>query len=131
MNPAIYDHTKTEFFTWQGQLMVIHQGTIHTFEESPVSALDILRDDLENNQRAIDGLQLLGITNPVEQLRKYATCRYGSLDEHADFGSTSTTDEMINCEHKYTCKAAGLICKRHKCNIRYGQFARLRQLSKR
>lgn len=112
MNPAIIDKTKTEFFTWKDELKVIYQGSIYDFNHAPLGAIDLLRDDLENNPRALDGLQLLGITDPVEQLRKYASCRYGSLNDKADFGEKTPDEEMFICDKQNTCRAAGLICRR-------------------
>jgi DNA-binding NarL/FixJ family response regulator len=57
-------------------------------------------------------MKLLKIHKPVEQLRMYAACRYGSLNENADFGPASSDDEMISCSQKHTCKGFGLICKK-------------------
>lgn len=115
MNPAMIDSTKTEFFLYKGELRLIHKGKINKFEDAPLSALDLLRTALDNDPKAQQGLILLGITDPVAQLKKYAECRYGSLDDVADFGSKNSDDEMIDCPNKFSCKAYGLICKRKFC----------------
>lgn len=113
MNPALLNKNETEFFTWDGKVMVIHHQMIHTFDEAPLEALTMLRDALDNDKRATDGLALMNITNPVEQLRMYAACRYGSFNDQADFGNwKSTDDELIDCPMKYSCKGFGLVCKK-------------------
>lgn len=112
MNPAMIDPHKTEFFLYKGALRLIHKGKMSRFEDAPLSALDLLQTALDNDPKAQQGLILLGITEPIAQLRKYAECRYGSLDEVADFGSKNTDDEMIDCPNKFSCKAYGLVCKR-------------------
>lgn len=112
MNPAIINSQNTEFFTWENQVKVIHHQTIYDFDEAPLSAIDLLSDALENDTRAQDGLTLMGIHNPVERLRTYASCRYGALNDTPDFGSTSKDDEMINCNCKHTCKGYGLVCRK-------------------
>lgn len=112
MNPALIDSCKTEFFTWQHHVKVIHHQTIYDFDEAPISAIDLLADALENDTRAQDGLTLMGIHNPIERLRTYASCRYGALNSSADFGGKSTDDEMISCPLKHTCKGYGLVCRK-------------------
>lgn len=112
MNSAIVNASATEFFTWNGKVMLIHNQTIHTFDEAPLAALDLLREALENDKRAMDGMSLLNITNPIEQLRTYAACRYGSMGEKADFGEKHQEDSIVNCALKNTCKGYGLICKK-------------------
>jgi len=112
MNPAMINPASTEFFTWNGEVMLIHNQTINRFDEAPLPVLDMLRKALENDKRAMDGMQLMGIHNPIEQLRTYAACRYGSLNDNADFGPQSKDDEMISCDKKHTCKGYGLICKK-------------------
>jgi DNA-binding CsgD family transcriptional regulator len=111
MNPAMIN-TNTEFFTWQGEVMVIHGRTVYNFNDAPLSAIDLLADALENDKRAHDGLTLMGIHEPVERLRKYAACRYGALNDNADFGTSAKDDEMINCQNKHICKGYGLVCRK-------------------
>lgn len=112
MNPAMINKENTEFFTWMGEVKVIHGRTVYDFNDAPLSALDLLADALESDQKAQDGLTLMGIHEPVERLRKYASCRYGDLNDSADFGSGSKDDEMINCQLKHTCKGYGLVCRK-------------------
>lgn|GEM_PF-6549507 len=112
MNPAMIDTKSTEFFTWMGEVKVIHGRTVYDFNDAPLSAIDLLADALENDRKAQDGLTLMGIHEPVERLKRYAACRYGSLNENADFGTCAKDDEMINCKMKYSCKGYGLVCRK-------------------
>jgi len=112
MNPAMINPKSTEFFTWKGEVQVIHNQTIHSFDEAPLPAIDLLAKALENDIKAIDGLTLMGIHKPVERLRKYAACRYGSLNESADFGDNGKDDELISCSHRHQCKGFGLVCRK-------------------
>lgn len=110
MNPAMVNNSNTEFFTWMGKVMVIHRMTVYDFDDAPLSAIDLLSDALENDNKAQDGLTMMGIHNPVERLRKYAACRYGALNDNADFGEGAKDDEMINCPFRHECKGYGLVC---------------------
>ena len=112
MNPALINPKHTEFFTWQDHVKVIHNATVYDFDHAPLTAIDLLAEALENDRRAQDGLTLMGIHNPVERLRQYAKCRYGNLNDSSDFGSKTTDDEMINCQHRHTCKGSGLVCRK-------------------
>lgn len=113
MNPAMINTNLTEFFSHMNDVYVIHKGTTFKFINAPLTAIDILAEALENDQLAQDGLTLMGITKPIDRLKTYAQCRFGALDEFADFGSQkSSSDELINCEKKRACKGCGLVCKK-------------------
>lgn len=112
MNPAMIDTKSTEFFTWMGEVKVIHGRTVYDFNDAPLSAIDLLADALENDRKAQDGLTLMGIHEPVERLKRYAACRYGALNDNADFGEGAKDDEMINCPFRHECKGYGLVCRK-------------------
>lgn len=126
MNPSLIESECTKFFTWKDQVKVIYKQKIYDFEEAPIAAIDLLADALENDTRAQDGLTLIGIHEPVERLRQFAACRYGSLGDHADFGEGKTDDVFINCESKHTCKGYGLLCKK-KFSVS-GEFLSAREI---
>lgn len=112
MNPAMINTKLTEFFSHMNDVYVIHEGTTFKFINAPLAAIEILAEALENDQLAKDGLTLMGITKSIDRLKAYAQCRFGALDEFADFGQKGSSDELINCDKKRTCKGCGLVCKK-------------------
>ena len=110
MNQAIIKGT--EFFLTNDKLMVVHNGSTTDFESAPLEVLDILNADLERNPLAETALDLLGIHDPIERLRKYAECRYGAYDETPDFlnGKPQPNDEVIICQLRSQCPANGKLC---------------------
>jgi DNA-binding CsgD family transcriptional regulator len=114
MNPALIDRSKTEFFRTNGEVFCIYKQQVIAFEDAPILAIDLLADALENDLKAQDGLTLMGITKPIDRLKRYAECRFGALDQVADFSNDkiSDKDELIDCPNRFTCKGCGLVCKR-------------------
>lgn len=109
-NPSLTSNS-IEFFENSDKLYALQNG--QTFcEDLPISILDVLSVDLESNPRAQLGLDKLGITDPIERLKKFAKCRYGSWNLQPDFDKNGkcTDVEVHECNKRTACPGCGLVC---------------------
>jgi DNA-binding CsgD family transcriptional regulator len=109
--PAAFEENKVEIFILNGEVVFLENGRIRPFEELPESTLTLLREDLNNDTRALKGIKILGILDPGEQLRQFAYCRFGDFDKAADLDEEGNTiTEYWNCGRR-PCPADGYLCK--------------------
>ena len=109
--PAAFKKDNIEIFVLNGEEVFCENGQMRPFNELPSDKATQLRQELENDPRAIRGLSMLGITNPIEQLRHYAFCRFGDFDKVADTDEDGeTVTEYWNCGRR-PCAADGFLCK--------------------
>lgn len=110
-SPAAFEKDKIELFVLNGEVVFCENCQLKPFEELPVSEANRLHDELDKDPRAIRGLAILGISDPVDQLRQYVFCRFGDFDKKPDI------DEQGNTIHEYwdcgqrPCPADGILCK--------------------
>ena len=103
--------TGIEFYMEDGEIKFIENGVTREFCELDVALAARLRDEIDNDPRVRKGLLLLGITDPVEQLKQYIFCRFGDFDQKADITPDGTlVPEYWNCGCR-PCPADGLLCK--------------------
>ncbi|TSA24369.1 MAG: helix-turn-helix transcriptional regulator [Bacteroidetes bacterium] len=110
-SPAAFEPDKIELFVLNGEVVFWENGHLRPFEELPSTEAIWLREELDNDPRALRGLAILGITDPLEGLRQYAFCRYGDFDKKPDideFGNTIS--EYWDCGQR-PCPADGILCK--------------------
>ena len=86
--------THVRFFLVQGELIITHNGKSTSFEDAPLEIIDLLSADLERNPKARRSLELMGIHNPVNQLKQYAVCKFTTC----------------NCPQADTCPFKGRLC---------------------
>lgn len=100
-----------EFFLLNGEIQFMQNGVQRLFCELDVIVAASLRDELEKDHKALKGLDILGITDPIEQLKQFIYCRFGEFDNKADI----TVGEVMNYEYwncgNRPCPADGLLCK--------------------
>ena len=109
--PAGLADDRVEFFVMNGEVQFIQGDKIHLFSEITIELATRLRQEIDSDQKIIKGLEILGITDPIEQLKQFAFCRYGELDIMPDIiFDGESTPEYWNCG-KRPCPADGLICK--------------------
>jgi DNA-binding CsgD family transcriptional regulator len=110
-SPAAFEKDKIELFVLNGEVVFWKNGCMRPFEELPSDEVAVLRQDLYHDQKALRGLALLGISDPMEQLRQYAFCRFGDFDKKPDIDEDGITiTEYWNCGQR-PCPADGLLCK--------------------
>lgn len=109
--PAAFQQDRIEIFVLNGEVVFWENGQIRPFNELPAEETTRLRMELDNDARALRGLSLMGISDPVDELRQYAFCRYGDFDKVADISEAKeTTSEYWNCGQR-PCPADGYLCK--------------------
>lgn len=67
---------KVGFFLIEGTLIVEYNGKSSRFERAPLEVMDLISDDFARNPDAEKALIEKGITEPLQQLRQFAICRY-------------------------------------------------------
>jgi DNA-binding CsgD family transcriptional regulator len=102
-----------EFFVMNGEVQYLQDGKIHLFNEITLPVAAILRAQLDNDSKALIGLDAMKITDPYDQLRQYVFCNFGEFDKEADIEENGGMlhKEYWNCGHRETCPGHGLICK--------------------
>lgn len=110
--PAGLVDENIEFMVLNGEVKFTMGGTLHDFDELTIDDLSIIRKELDKDHKAINGMELLGIYDPIEQLKKYVFCRFGALNSKADINhDTDELDtEYWDCGCR-PCLGDGLICK--------------------
>lgn len=100
-----------EFFLMNGEIQFIQDGVHYSFAEMDVAVAAKLREIMDNDPKVINGLQILGITNPIEQIKQFIFCRFGEFDKVADI----TDEGVVNTEYwecgNRPCPADGLLCR--------------------
>lgn len=113
---------KIEFFAHNGEVKMLTNGRVYHFDEIDIEILNRVREELEEDERALHSLESdLKITDPVEQLKQYILCNYSKLDGVADLGADSEK-EYCNCQMRGSCKAEGKLCS--KLHVKNGVLSR-------
>jgi len=86
---TILSPNSIEYFTVNGKVYFLKNMEVHPFDELSIADATALRIDMECNQAATKAIEK-HITDPIEQLRQYAACRYGALNR---------TPDMVNGKH--------------------------------
>ncbi len=120
--PAGLADDKVEFFVMNGEVMFMQGKEIFLFSEITQKIACKLREEIDADPKVAEGLELLGIVDPLKQIEKYAFCRYGDLDLVPDitFGGVSKP-EYWDCGQR-PCPSDGFICKLP--DVRNGKLTR-------
>lgn len=122
-----------EFFHDGTDLVFMENGVKKSFFDLPDPQFHALEARLANRPLACWSLDDLGITDPVERVKKFTTCNHGDFNTIADFiGSRCNDQEYYDCGQRGTCKYEGKLCD--KIVVLYGVLSEseirvLRQLS--
>lgn len=102
---AFFDAPKNELYLGNGTHWYL-------FEEAPVSIFDVFAEDLDNDYLSRKGLELMGITDPIERLKKHIMCKFGGSDLRADIDENGKSHpDSPECPKAKTCPAFSLCCK--------------------
>jgi DNA-binding CsgD family transcriptional regulator len=100
-----------EFFFMNGEIQFMENGSMRLFMELDVNLAARIRESMENDPKAMKGLEIMGIEDPVEQLKQYVYCNFGEFNKIADISSDGDIHpEYWDCGNR-PCPADGLLCK--------------------
>lgn len=100
-----------EFFQHQGELMVLHNGKMQSFDRLPARIKYFLQDLLDNNPKANLALDCMDILAPFERLKQFVMCRFSSFDSVADITEGGHMHpEFTMCEKRGRCPFEGTLC---------------------
>jgi DNA-binding CsgD family transcriptional regulator len=100
-----------EFFLYQGNLMVMHNGKIKSFDTMPAKLKYYLVDILANDPDANLCLDCMNIHDTLERLRQFVLCRFSSFDLVADITEGGhMSPEFTLCEKRGRCHYEGTLC---------------------
>lgn len=117
---TIHSPNAIEYYTVNGEVFFLKDRTAHPFDDLLCADADALRRDLERHPEALQAIERL-ISDPIEQLRQYAACRYGRLNETPDFVNGRSNDletPRPGCE--LTCRFDCKLC--HNLTAQYGNL---------
>lgn len=108
---GMMDHD-VEFFLHKGDLMILHDSKIVSFDRIPPAVRFYLEEILDQDPDAIYCLDLMEITDPIERLRQFAICRFSSFDLVADVTEGGHSHpEFTICEKRGRCPYEGTLCR--------------------
>jgi len=114
----------TEFFKLNGELNIISNGKIRCWDEITIDELNMLRQDLDRFPEKEAALEAAGIYG-VEQLRQFASCYHGDLNNTPDFinGRNNSVDlEYCQCDDRGTgkCRFNEILCNKGRYDVAGG-----------
>jgi DNA-binding CsgD family transcriptional regulator len=108
--PPGFADNNIEFFVKDGEPVFLQGGTMHDFGELDIEEAENLRQLLDQDKKALRGLALLEISNPIEQLKKFVICRFGTFDMTPDIADDEIHYEYWDCGCRNICPAEGILC---------------------
>ena len=107
---SILNANSIEFFADHGAVFFIKDSYVHPFDDLPCADAEALRRDMERSEAVVNAIESV-ISDPIEQLRQYAACRYGKLNNIPDFVNGQPTDhEACSNTCRDTCKFNFKLC---------------------
>lgn len=100
-----------EFFTNSGDVNVIMNGGVLSFNELPTPIYQLLKEEMLRNTDAYEILKEWHPESEMRQLETFAHCRYGDLDNDGDLKDmVFNTPEFWDCPLRGSCKGEGIVC---------------------
>lgn len=102
-----------EFFKdGKGGLYCSHDWKIHQWPNFPEYPLSILEREMLSDPTAIPELAKMEGLEPEMYLHKFASCRFGGLDDQPDVNKDGEVhhSEYVECSLRGQCKAEGKLC---------------------
>jgi len=114
--PGMIDQGVEIFKTKEG-VKVISSGTIIAFQDIPMPIYQILKENMVSDVKAFPILKHWYPNSELQQLEKFASCRFGGLDHTPDISNNILQDgEYHDCPFRGKCKGEGLVCRAVKYN---------------
>jgi len=107
---GIADHNY-EFFENDGDIFYLQNGKVCNFMELNTDYHYIIRHDLEKRPQALKAMYECGITDWMDQNKRWAICNFGDFDNRADITTEGIiVHEHVKCKYRGSCKYEGIIC---------------------
>ena len=106
--PGMLDTSK-EYFTNGTEVMLLHNGRVQNFDDVPEHPELAAIIENEADLKAI--LNDWYPNDPSMQQKKFADCRFGALNFHADFSSDESSADFSVCPKRGKCPGENIICK--------------------
>jgi DNA-binding CsgD family transcriptional regulator len=120
MIPAGLIDRNYEFFVHNGNLLLLTDGKISSFDSMPAWLFTYLLSVIESSQEITSALDKLCLKEPMERIRKFVTCRFGSCDDVPDADSRGNLqDEFFQCAIRGCCPHEGVLCSPIKAPYGY------------
>ena len=101
-----------EFFNNNNELKVFTKGKMVDFEDLPYTHHVTLKDALNQIPEAKAILEEWHPDSEQQQLKKFASCRFGGLDFTPDIQDFNLqSGEYWDCPFRGSCKGEGIVCK--------------------
>ncbi|MFZ4547729.1 MAG: response regulator transcription factor [Bacteroidales bacterium] len=112
MEANILQPNTIEYFAAYGEVFFVKNREILPFRDLPCSDALALRRELEKNSEALKAIEKV-ISDPTDQLRQFAACRFGKLNNTPDFINGRVNDCEATCTScSETCRFDHKICIR-------------------
>ncbi|MFZ4464366.1 MAG: response regulator transcription factor [Bacteroidales bacterium] len=107
----LIDNKGDEFYASNDNLYYIIVTAI-PFESFETDQLNKIKYLLDKDVFAQASLDLLGIKNEMDRLKKFGMCNFGGFDQDQDIDSDSQIHvEYYNCGQRGKCPVEGKLCK--------------------
>lgn len=108
---GLMDHQTVEFFNHGFKRYAVNAGKVIPFQQLDAERIDAIARDLEKHPEAIEALDQLGLTDELDRLEKYTSCRYGGFDTRADMiGLDMGEPEYWPCPMRGNCPHEFKLC---------------------
>jgi DNA-binding CsgD family transcriptional regulator len=108
---GLMDNETVEFFNHGFERYAVNAGRVIPFRELDAERIAAIAQDMEKHPEAIEALNQLGITDTLDRLEKYTSCRYGGLDTRADMvGLNMGEPEYWPCPQRGNCPHEFKLC---------------------
>ena len=103
------------FVDEQNQLWIANGPRWTEFENALLNDIEPFSNNLEGDDKAQLGLDLMDIFDPIERLEKFIRCRYSGSDNKPDIDTDGTRNpEYTVCSERATCPGCNKVCKKPK-----------------
>ncbi len=112
--PDYFQKSNGEFLVHENELYQVKISLI-PFEEVSAKHKFAIAAALEEDKKAQIGLDILGITEDNDRIRKYAWCKLGGFDNEADIKKDGTiVPEHFDCPLRSSCPKQA---QKHLCGV--------------
>jgi DNA-binding CsgD family transcriptional regulator len=109
-----------------GKCYWLQNGQSRQFCELPIQIIVSLYAELFKDQKALQGLKLMGIVKDSEMLETYNYCNRGKLDSTPDISTEGKLHkEFFDCGRHDKCPGDGKVCGMYGLTFRERQCLRL------
>lgn len=109
--PGLLDNS-IEFFNHENELKYISNGIVKNFNEASTPVIMLLKEAIENEPEAKAILTNWFPQSEFNQLKKFASCRFGGVDYTPDLiDNKLQSGEHWDCPNAGKCIGEGIVCK--------------------